>query len=209
MKLTKILLQQKSLIIRAFTFLAWLYVAMVVISFWLLPPAIWLLLGRKAGSLAVIALFFSLLPGMIKRLKITGSTGQVLTQIQIVLMAFRRQLGQAMYLFAAAHWLWIKVFPSLHYQLSPIASNQLEQMGFLALLLATPLMLTSNDFCLKILRKKWDKLHKLAYLIAVLVLIHLMFLPQQKSIVVVAAGTVVLEALSWLIAWRRGRDSNP
>jgi len=46
------------------------------------------------------------------------------------------------------------------------------QIGYLALLLFLPLVITSNDFSKKKLGEKWYKIHKLIYLVLILSMIH-------------------------------------
>jgi sulfoxide reductase heme-binding subunit YedZ len=45
-------------------------------------------------------------------------------------------------------------------------------MGFSAFVLLVPLALTSNDWAVRKLKRSWSKLHRLVYLIAILVILH-------------------------------------
>lgn len=192
-------LAQKKLIIKLF-WLAFLILILGLISSYFLPQfaSKWRLLGRKAGDLSVIFLSLSLLPGIIKRMALKGQISKLTQPIQVILMTFRRQTGQAMYLLALSHYIWLKIFPKFAYQANPLAINTFQLLGSIALILTLPLFITSNDLSLKLLKKRWGALHKLTYTIAVLVLLHLSLLGRLEGATIVVALILILEILSWL-----------
>ena len=49
-------------------------------------------------------------------------------------------------------------------------------VGFTAFLLLTPLAVTSNQWSIRRLGKKWKQLHKLVYLIVILAIVHFLWL---------------------------------
>lgn len=57
-------------------------------------------------------------------------------------------------------------------------------MGLLALIITTPLLLTSNNYTIKLLGKKWKTLHRTVYFVAIFTLLHVVLLEwaRRKSI---------------------------
>lgn len=95
-----------------------------------------------------------------------------------LLIRYRRPLGVAMYSYALLH-LFFYVTSYLGWQWSELLEDLAKRpyiiIGMLAFLLATPLAITSNNFFMKKLGKKWKELHRLVYILVILVLIHLVW----------------------------------
>lgn len=68
--------------------------------------------------------------------------------------------------------------------------------GMIATLLTIPLLVTSNIFSQKLLGRNWKHLHKLTYVVFVLVMLHIMFVTHQF----VENGVVIVlyTLLKWL-----------
>lgn len=178
----------------------WLYKGLVFLGLltvfltWLITPLnpLWRDLGKLSGSASAVLLLLSLLPGIMKRFRVKGC----LQSVQLVLMTYRRYLGITMYLTASTHYLWIKFFPAMVFGGSPLAANTFELLGTMALMIALPLFLTSNDKSMKFLKKNWHRLQKLSYLVLLFVVLHLWFLREIESITLLMTLILVLEVSS-------------
>lgn len=148
-------------------------------------------IGLELGTVALGWLFLSLLPGLSKRLNLA-------TVVVKILMPFRRELGISMYVSAVGHFLLNWLLPWIILQTRP----QLEVMsltGLSALLVLTPLMLTSNDWAVRTLRRSWGKLHKLVYLAATIIVIHLWFVDHGIKMMALIV-LLILELISYTVA---------
>ncbi len=90
-------------------------------------------------------------------------------------LRLRRMLGLFAFFYACCHFL---VYALLDLQLdwahlgADIAKRPYITIGFTALVLLTPLAVTSTNAMMRRLGRRWKKLHQLVYLIAVLGVIH-------------------------------------
>jgi sulfoxide reductase heme-binding subunit YedZ len=127
------------------------------------------------------------------------------------LIRFRRMLGLFTFFYASLHFLtfiWFDHFFDLAEMVSDILKRPFIAMGFSAFVLLVPLALTSNDFMLRKLGRRWSVLHRLIYLIAILALLHFWWMRAGKNNftepLVIAAVIAVLLALR--LIWLR-RDT--
>ena len=120
------------------------------------------------------------------------------TWSKIVLV--RRMLGLTTLAYALAHitlYAYDEKWRLLHVA-SEIVSRIYLTIGFTALLGLITLGLTSTDASVRRLGKNWKRLHRLAYVIATLGLVH--YFMQSKANV---SGAVVMAGLFvWLMLWR-------
>jgi sulfoxide reductase heme-binding subunit YedZ len=100
---------------------------------------------------------------------------------KISLIKYRRIVGLASFFYGLLH---LSIFlidqqfnPS--YILEEITQRPYIAIGFSAFILLLLLAITSNNFSIRKLKQRWKKLHKLVYLITVLVIVH--FYWQVKS----------------------------
>lgn len=87
----------------------------------------------------------------------------------------RRTLGLYAFFFASIHFfLFVGVDYQLNFRLiwDELISKFYIQVGFVAFILITALALTSFRWWMKVLGKNWKRLHRLVYLIGLLVIIH-------------------------------------
>lgn len=123
------------------------------------------------------------------------------------IVVVRRMIGVAAACYAGVHlllyvtdqnWrLWVVV--------TEIALRAYLTIGFVALLGLAALAVTSTDGWVKRLGRNWKRLHKLAYGLAVLALIH--FFLQSKADV--SQATIAAGVFAWAMIWRllpAGRD---
>jgi sulfoxide reductase heme-binding subunit YedZ len=92
---------------------------------------------------------------------------------------FRRMLGLYGFFYACLHfstYLFLDL-GSYWSQIGPdIVKRPFITVGFTAWLLLIPLAITSNQWMMRKLKKKWLKLHKLAYVIGILTVVHFYWL---------------------------------
>lgn len=123
------------------------------------------------------------------------------------LVRYRRALGLAAFGYAVLHFLayaWLDkglVFDEI---VRDVVKRNFILVGMLALLLMTPLALTSFNRAIKALGgRRWQMLHKLAYLVALLALLHFYWKKSAKN----DLGEVAVYAaiLAVLLGWRAMR----
>jgi methionine sulfoxide reductase heme-binding subunit len=120
------------------------------------------------------------------------------------LARYRRMLGLFAYFYVAVHLLSYSWF-DMGFEIAEIAKDIAKRpfilVGFAAFVLLTPLAATSFNRAIKALgAKRWQRLHKLVYLIAGLGLLHFFWMRAGKNDfaeVFVYAGIVAA-----LMAWR-------
>jgi sulfoxide reductase heme-binding subunit YedZ len=113
----------------------------------------------------------------------------------------RRQMGLFAFFYATLHFLAYLVFDQVldfGHMLVDVAKRPFITMGFLAFVLLVPLAITSTKGWIRRLGRRWQVLHRLVYLAAILASIH--FIWKVK----VAIGQPVYYAiiLALLLAFR-------
>lgn len=120
------------------------------------------------------------------------------------LVKFRRMAGLFMYFYAILHLLAYSWF-DMGFDLADIAKDIVKRpfilVGFTAVVLLTPLALTSFNRAIKALGgKRWQRLHRLVYAIAVLAVVHFFWMRAGKqNFAEVAVYAVILGSL---LGWR-------
>ncbi len=122
------------------------------------------------------------------------------------LLRLRRMLGLFAFAYGVAHfmtWLWLDQF----FDWAAITHDILERpfitVGFAALVLMTPLALTSNRFAIRRMGgRKWQALHRSVYGIAILGVMHFWWLVKADVLEPLVYG-LVLAALLGMRAWWR------
>ncbi|MBX3521048.1 MAG: sulfoxide reductase heme-binding subunit YedZ [Xanthobacteraceae bacterium] len=117
------------------------------------------------------------------------------------LIFMRRTLGVAAFLYAFAHFLLYVIDQNfaLGTVAREIALRLYLTIGFAALVMLTVLGLTSTDGMIRrIGGQRWNKLHRLTYLIAILAVIH--FMMQKK--LNIYEPTWMAGLLAWLLFYR-------
>jgi len=87
----------------------------------------------------------------------------------------------------------------LEFRFNDIAADIVKRpyitVGFIAFMALLPLAITSNNCMVRRLQRRWKTLHKLVYLILILVLIHLLWLTRSdytQAAVYSAVGVILL-----------------
>ena len=120
------------------------------------------------------------------------------------LAKFRRMAGLFVYFYAVLHLLAYSWF-DMGFDLADIAKDIVKRpfilVGFTAVVLLTPLALTSFNRAIKALGgKRWQRLHRLVYAIAVLAVVHFFWMRAGKhNFAEVAVYAVILGTL---LGWR-------
>lgn len=127
------------------------------------------------------------------------------------LIRFRRMLGLFTFFYASLHFLtfiWFDHFFDLAEMMRDVLKRPFIAMGFSAFLLLVPLALTSNDFMLRKLGRRWSVLHRLIYLIAILALLHFWWMRAGKNNFAepLVMGAVIAVLLALRLIWLR-RDT--
>ena len=120
------------------------------------------------------------------------------------LILFRRPLGLYGFFYAFLHFLVYLVFDqglSFAYLWEDIVKRPYITVGFTALILLIPLALTSTKQARRKLGKNWNHLHKLAYVIALLGIVHLVWLTRADFIESWIYGTVFLILMAFRMPW--------
>ncbi len=120
------------------------------------------------------------------------------------LARFRRMLGLFVYFYAVLHLLsysWFDMGFDLTDIVKDIPKRPFILVGFSAFVLLTPLALTSFNKAIKTLgAKRWQKLHRLVYVVAGLAILHFFWMRAGKhNFTEVLVYTVIL---GLLLGWR-------
>jgi methionine sulfoxide reductase heme-binding subunit len=126
------------------------------------------------------------------------------------LARFRRMLGLFVYFYVVLHLLaysWFDMSFDLADIIADIPKRPFILVGFAAFLLLTPLAFTSFNRAIKALgAKRWQKLHKLVYVIAALGVLHFFWMRSGKNnyAEVYAYAAILASLLGWRV-WNKFR----
>ena len=115
---------------------------------------------------------------------------------------FRRMLGLFCFFYASLHllvWLVLDQSLSLENMFYDVPESPYIILGLLAYMMLLPLAITSNLASMRLLGTKWQSLHRLVYLIALLGLVHFFWLTKLdiSEPLIYAFVSVVLLAFRW------------
>jgi sulfoxide reductase heme-binding subunit YedZ len=115
---------------------------------------------------------------------------------------FRRMLGLFAFFYVSLHlltWVWLDQGLVWANIVADIAKRPFVTVGFLAWLLLLPLALTSTRGMMRRLGRRWQQLHRLVYLIAMLGVLHYLWLVKADLLepVLYAVALGCLLALRW------------
>ncbi len=97
-------------------------------------------------------------------------------------LQLRRMLGLFMFFYACLHlatYLWLDYSFMWADILKDIVKHPYVLVGSAAFLLTVPLAMTSNQLMMRKLRERWKSLHRLVYLIAILGVLHFLWLVKK------------------------------
>ena len=123
-----------------------------------------------------------------------------------VWISFRRMLGLFLFFYATLHMLTYVV---IDYRLDlqsiskDIITKKFIFVGFGAWVLLLPLALTSSKRALIYLKDKWKKLHRLIYIIAILGLVHFIWLVKKDLTEPLIYAVIILILLLFRFKFRK------
>ncbi len=94
------------------------------------------------------------------------------------LIKLRRMLGLYAFFYAALHfmtYIWLDQFFDWREIIIDIPKRPFITIGFISFVLLLPLAITSTNAMQRRLKKKWLSLHKIIYVVPMLVIIHFMW----------------------------------
>ena len=124
---------------------------------------------------------------------------------------FRRMLGLFIFFYATLHMLTYVV---IDYRLdfSSISKDILTKrfifIGFAAWLLLLPLTLTSSRKAVMLLKDKWKKLHRLIYIIAILGVVHFLWLVKFDITEPLIYAAIILVLLLFRVKFKKVEKIN-
>jgi sulfoxide reductase heme-binding subunit YedZ len=152
---------------------------------------------HRTGKAALTLLMVTLAVTPLRR--VTGWNG---------IVAARRPLGLFAYFYACLHFLTYlgdQAF-SWKYIWEDLAERPYATAGFTALLLLTPLAVTSTTGWIRRLGKGWQKLHRLVYLAAGLGVIHFLWAVKKDLREPLIYAAVFASLMAWRLPLLLGRD---
>src|SRR6185436_2665082 len=118
-------------------------------------------------------------------------------------VGLRKSLGLYSFLYATLHFL---TFVGLDYQFDPVLlkeaifKKRYALVGFAAFLTLLPLAITSTKGWMRRLGRNWKRLHRLAYLAALLAVVHFVWLVKSDVREPLLYGAVVVSLLALRLA---------
>ena len=126
---------------------------------------------RSTGTWALAGLLVTLSVTPLRRL--TGQAG---------LIRYRRMLGLFAFFYACLHfvaYVWLDQFFDPAAIARDIVKRPFVTVGFAAFILLVPLAATSSHAMMRRLGRRWQQLHRLIYLIALLGVVHYLWLVKK------------------------------
>lgn len=148
---------------------------------------------RSTGTWTLVGLMVTLSVTPLRRL--TGRAD---------LIRYRRMLGLFSFFYACLHfvaYIWLDQFFDLSAIIRDIVKRPFITVGFTAFLLLIPLAATSNRAMMRRLGRRWQLLHRLIYLIALLGVIHYLWLVKQDITQPLIYGAVLALLLVMRLPW--------
>jgi sulfoxide reductase heme-binding subunit YedZ len=126
----------------------------------------------------------------------------------VVWIKLRRMLGLFCFFYALIHfsiWFWLDQNLDLQSMWSDVVKRPFITMGFTTFVLLIPLALTSNNWAMRSLGRRWSMLHKLVYVIACTAVIHYWWHKAGKNDLQTVSiyGAVILLLLLCRLPWLR------
>lgn len=151
-------------------------------------------LTRDSGSWALNLLLASLAITPLRRL---GAPGW--------LLRLRRMLGLYAFFYASVHlliYLWLDQLFDWPAIVHDIIKRPFITVGMAAFALLLPLAITSTDGWLRRLKRRWGQLHRLVYPLAVLAVIHYLWLVKRDLTEPLLYAAVLALLLGLRLWWR-------
>lgn len=158
-------------------------------------------LSHRTGDWSLRFLLLTLAVTPLRRL--TGWNG---------LQRFRRMLGLFAFFYVSLHlsvYLIFDQFFDLSAIIADVAKRPYITVGFAAFVLLIPLAVTSTNRMIKRLGRNWQRLHRLVYLIAILGVLHYLWLVKADLREPLMYAGILAVLLGYRLWWRmRVTDKN-
>ena len=132
---------------------------------------------------------------------------------QYWLISFRRMLGLFAFFYGSLHlmtYVWLDKFFDVHEMLHDIAKRRFITAGMTAFALMIPLALTSTNWSIRKLGKRWQMLHRLIYFSVSAGVIHYIWLVKaDRKKPLEYAFVLGILLLYRIVAWAATRRSTP
>jgi len=118
----------------------------------------------------------------------------------------RRMLGLYAFFYACLHfitYIWFDQYFDWMEIVRDIPKRPFITVGFTAFVLLIPLAVTSNNKMMRRLKKNWVKLHKLVYVIAVLGVLHFLWLVKADTLEPLIYASILLLLLGYRAYYQR------
>jgi methionine sulfoxide reductase heme-binding subunit len=148
---------------------------------------------RSSGTWTLLGLLVTLSVTPLRRL--TGRAD---------FLRYRRMLGLFAFFYACLHfvtYLWLDQFFDLVAIAKDIVRRPFITVGFAALVLLIPLAVTSNQAMMRRLGRRWQMLHRLVYPIALLGVVHYLWLVKKDITQPLIYGGVLALLLAARLPW--------
>jgi len=124
------------------------------------------------------------------------------------LIKLRRMVGLYAFFYASLHfitYIWLDQFFDVAAIIKDVIKRPFITVGFAAFILLIPLAVTSTNTMLKKLGgKRWQKLHRLVYLIAILGVLHFWWLVKKDITEPLIYAVILFVLLGYrLVKWRQ------
>jgi sulfoxide reductase heme-binding subunit YedZ len=120
------------------------------------------------------------------------------------LIRYRRMLGLFAFFYACLHfttYIWLDQFFDLSGIAKDIVKRPFITLGFAAFVLLIPLAATSTHAMMRRLGRRWQQLHRLVYPIALLGVIHYLWLVKKDLTQPLIFGAVLVLLLAMRLPW--------
>ena len=120
------------------------------------------------------------------------------------LVRYRRMLGLFAFFYACLHaltYFWLDQFFDPASIGKDIVKRPFITVGFAAFVLLIPLAITSTNAMMRRLGRRWKTLHRLIYLIALLGVVHYLWLVKKDMTQPMLFGAVLLVLLAIRLPW--------
>ncbi|MFP5418150.1 MAG: sulfite oxidase heme-binding subunit YedZ [Gammaproteobacteria bacterium] len=148
---------------------------------------------RSTGTWTLVGLMVTLSVTPLRRL--TGQSG---------LIRYRRMLGLFTFFYACLHfttYIWLDQFFDPAAIVRDVIKRPFITVGFSAFVLLIPLAATSTHAMIRRLGRRWQQLHRLVYLIAILGVIHYLWLVKKDMTEPLIYGALLAVLLVVRLPW--------
>lgn len=148
---------------------------------------------RSTGTWTLVGLMVTLSVTPLRRL--TGQSG---------LLRYRRMLGLFTFFYACLHfvtYIWLDQFFDPAAIVKDVIKRPFITVGLTAFVLLIPLAATSTHAMIRRLGRRWQQLHRLVYLIAILGVIHYLWLVKKDMTEPVIYGAILAGLLLMRLPW--------